>query len=311
MKKILISGANPAWQKALTFPVIKPGKVNRAGSALAFASGKGINFARAVSIYGKAAPEVVQFTAGSNGRRVSIELDNEKIAHTDIILADGETRVCSTCIDLENQQITELIEPSPVLSNEDIVNFKNTIISKIPSVDAFAICGTMPAGAPMDIYAELTDAALKADKYVLADMIFNLTPVLESSNGKVILKINADELAEYSGIADTVEALKMLDAKYHLACAAITDGAGKTYLLDRHEIYEYTLPALAEIVNAIGCGDTASAVMLSEYLYSGNAVESCRMASACASANCLSMKCAEFKLDFAGDYAKNITIRKI
>lgn len=311
MKKILISGANPAWQKVLVFPDIVKGKVNRANDALSFASGKGINFARAAAIYGKACPCVVQFLAGDNGRKIAAMLDDEKIGHSDIFLQNGETRICSTCISLKDQCMTELIEPSPSLNAGNIEEFKQTLSRKISDFDALAICGTMPSNAPDDIYLELTLEALAAGKTVLADMIFNLTPVLQASKGRVILKINADELAEYTGISNVPEALKMLDCNYKLACAAITDGANKAFLLSNHEIYEYELPALAEIVNAIGCGDTASAVMLSEYLTSGNAVDAFRMAMACASANCLSLKCAEYDPAFAIGYAENITIRKI
>ena len=311
MKKILISGANPAWQKALTFPKITAGKVNRANDVLEFASGKGINFARAAAIYGKADAEVVQFLAGANGRRIAAELDREKIYHADIFLADGETRVCSTCIDLTSQESTELIEPSPLLDGRDIENFKQTVSGKIPSCDAFAICGTMPSGAPQDIYYELTMEALNAGKYVLADTIFNLTPVLEASKNNVLLKINADELAEYTRMQSTVEALQMLDGKYFLACAAITDGPDKAYLLFNYRIYEYELPELEKIVNPIGCGDTASAVLISEFMASNDAVTAFASALGCASANCLSMLCASYDLNFALDYAKKLIIKEI
>ena len=311
MKKILISGANPAWQKALTFSKITAGKVNRAKEILEFASGKGINFARAVSIYGKADAEVVQFLAGANGKRIALELDREKIAHTDIFLADGETRVCSTCIDLSTQESTELIEPSPLLSSDDIEKFKQSVSGKIPDCDAFAICGTMPSGAPQDIYYELTMEALNAGKYVLADTIFNLTPILEASEKSVLLKINADELAEYSKMNSTVEALQMLDSKYLLACAAITDGSNKAYLLFNHKIYEYELPKLENIVNPIGCGDTASAVLMSEFMASEDALKAFSAALGCASANCLSMLCASYDLNFALDYANNLIIKEI
>ncbi len=311
MKKILVSGANPAWQKVLMFKNINAGKVNRAADAFFFASGKGINFVRAVSIYRKANAELVQFLAGMNGNRIASELDGEGINHCDVVLANGDTRTCSTCIDLAKSEITELIEPSPLLSSDDIESFKNTIAEKIGGCDAFAICGTMPANAPNDIYLDLTLHALRAEKLVLVDMIFNLTPVLQASKEQVILKINADELAEYTGIASTVEALRELDKKYSLVCAAITDGPGKSYLLFEHKIYEYTLPKLEKVVNAIGCGDTASAVLLSEFMDSGDAVEAFKMALGCASGNCLSVKCGEYDLKFAENYAAKIIIKEI
>lgn len=311
MKKILVSGANPAWQKVLQFADLKAGKVNRAQNALFFASGKGINFARAVRNHARAEVEVVQFLAGASGRRIADELDGEGILHDEVWLDNGDTRTCCTCINLAAQEMTELIEPSPVLADKDIKDFYQRISSKIPFCDAFAICGTMPSNAPEDIYLDLTLAALKNDKFVLADTIFNLTPILEASENKVLLKINVDELAEYTKITDAPEALAVLDKKYDLACGAITDGPNKAYLLFENDIYEYELPDLAEIVNAIGCGDTASAVLLSEFLYSRNAVESFRIALGSASANCLSLKCAEFDTAFAAEYASNIKIRKL
>lgn len=311
MKKILVCGANPAWQKVLVFPELKAGKVNRANQALSFASGKGINFARAVKIYSIADAEVVQFTAGSNGIFLKDCLDRENIIHHDIELADGETRICSTCIDSKNKQMTELIEPSPELSAADIERFKNTVFAELCNFDAFAICGTMPANAPNDIYLELTLKALSENKYVLADMLFNLNEVLTASNGKVLLKINADELSEFTKNDSVPDSLHLIDEKYNVACAAITDGPNKAYLLFEHKIYEYELPQLENIVNAIGCGDTASAVLLSEFMKNEDAIESFRMALAGASANCMSIKCAEYDIDFARKYAEKITVREL
>lgn len=311
MKKILISGANPAWQKVLVFANLRKGKVNRADKMISFSSGKGGNFARAANIYGRCNHELIQFLAGENGRRVAEMFDAEKIIHNDILLADGETRVCSTCIDLAEQDMTELIEPAPQLTQSDIERFKNAVNTALKSADAFAVCGTMPSNAPNDIYSELTATALKNGKIVLADMLFDLDSVLKNSNKKVILKINADELKSFTGLDNTVNSLEILNKKYDLICAGITDGPDTAYLLADNKIFRYKLPKLENIINAIGCGDTASAVMLSEYLSSGDKINSFRMALGCASANCLSLKCAEFDKKFAEDFAEKINIEEL
>ena len=47
MKKVTVLGANPAFQKTLTFDGFRQGKVNRAKDVTFTASGKGINFCRA------------------------------------------------------------------------------------------------------------------------------------------------------------------------------------------------------------------------------------------------------------------------
>jgi len=49
VNRILALGLNPAYQKTILFDTLRLGAVNRSAESHAVASGKGINFARAVS----------------------------------------------------------------------------------------------------------------------------------------------------------------------------------------------------------------------------------------------------------------------
>ena len=95
MKKVCIAGLNPAWQKVLEFAEFRYSAVNRAVSSSAMASGKGINAARAMRLWGKTVPCVFQFAGGSTGRELLEWLDNEGIEHCTCQI-DGATRTCTT-----------------------------------------------------------------------------------------------------------------------------------------------------------------------------------------------------------------------
>ena len=105
MKKILVSGLNPAWQKTLIFPALQWGEVNRAAKAECTASGKGINFARAAKTWGKADALVLQFAGGITGKLLTDVLEQEQIRHFTAV-SEAKTRVCTTVISQNPHSVT-------------------------------------------------------------------------------------------------------------------------------------------------------------------------------------------------------------
>ena len=79
---------------------------------------------------------------------------------------------------------------------------------------------------------------------------------------------------------------------------AITDGPNSAFASDGKVFATYTIPSV-EVVNPIGCGDTASAVFLSELLSNNDIVNSFLMALSAASSNCLSWKPANYDVNEA------------
>ena len=115
MKKLLILGPNPAWQKVLRFSSVALGEVCRARELLEFASGKGANFCRAAKTAGKTLPVLVQTSGGENGARQTAYLEKEKI--TAYSVETAPTRCCISCCEADGR-CTELIEPGTALSEE-------------------------------------------------------------------------------------------------------------------------------------------------------------------------------------------------
>lgn len=300
MDKILVLGANPAWQKTLFFREFVYGEVNRAGKMAQFPSGKGINFCRAAAVWGGVPALLCQFAGGTNGSRLQNALAAEKISAVTVPVA-GETRCCTTCLDEKNQVMTEIIEPSCAVSASEadtlLVEFKNNL----SGAGAAAVCGTLPDGSDYRIYREAAEMAHAAGVPLLFDAWKELEPCLKS--GRNFLKINREELGKLTGKSDLRTGLKALFAAFCIEFAAITDGAAKAFASDGRNLFSYTVPQVAQVVNPIGCGDTASAVMTSEIVLGTPYEKAFHFALCAASANCMNALPGSFDRTTAEKFA--------
>ena len=298
---VLVCGPNPSWQKTLVFDEFIPGEVNRARECDFRASGKGVNFARAVRTWGTVRPVVHQFCGGANGRDLAAWLRKEGIEFVQRETG-AETRCCTTALCRKTAAMTELIEPSPCVSADDAAFLRNGICGAIGDADALALCGTLPKGPLSGFYAGITAAAVRAGKPVLMDSVEQFRETLAA--GVRYLKINGGELLSVTGQSDPEAAALDLLNSFPLECAAITDGPSHAFIAWRGAIHRISIPALAGINNPLGAGDVCSGVMLSELLAGADPPGAFTAGLAAACASCLTQYAAEF------DRAEALRIRR-
>ena len=304
---ILAIGANPAWQKVLQFENLQHNAVNRAAQLWNFASGKGINFARAAHNWQRADVKLLQFAGGDNGKLLLDDLAKETL-DVKTVAVEMPTRCCITCLSRADNSMTELIEPSqaPGAAAENAA--LEFVQQYMKSADGLALCGQLPGGMSPDFYVKSVEYACSNGRKILIDSWKNISGVLEIARNAT-LKINADELAALTGINDVRSALKSLFNSSRLEYIAITDGAKTAYFADcAGNVWQYNVPHIEQLVNPVGSGDTASAVFFSSMLAGEAPEKAFAYALAAASANCLSMKCAEFQLETALELFNDIKI---
>ena len=305
MKKIVVMGANAARQKTLYFKSLKPGEVNRAVRMTEIASGKGINFCRAAGFWGKAEAEVVQFAGGENGKFLIDALAREGIiAHS--VRCQAQLRICSTCIDESTSTATELIEPSGTATAGECVEFVKLFDNALNGASGAAICGTLPGDTSAGLYMQIADLAVQRSLPLLLDICKDVAPLLDLP--QTVLKVNREELGKITGKSEISSGVSFLFDKYKLQYAAITDGAGFAYASDGRTLAKYSIPVLPEVANPIGCGDTASAIFLSELLCGNDFVSAFRAALGGASANAESWVPAEFDAVRARELAAAVRV---
>ena len=293
MKKIAVLGPNPAWQKTLFFKNFIRGAVNRARRMEELPSGKGINFCRALKCHGRAGSLLIQFCGGENGARIDAALASEGMAFHSVPVP-GRTRCCMTCLDETEQVMTELIEPSFPAPPEAVGSMLERFAEELGCASGAAFCGSLPDGTDPRLYVRAAELAAKSGVLLLIDAFRDLDAVF-AAGPRVVLKINREELAKLAGTDDTAAGLRQVFARFPaLKYAAITDGPGRAFAFDGTRFAVYTLPRLAEVANPIGCGDTASAVLLSELCAGNDLFGGFRQALAAASANCLNSKPGHF-----------------
>ena len=291
LPSILVCGPNPAWQKTLVFEEFRPRAVNRALARDCRASGKGVNFARAVRTWGTAVPVVFQFSGGTNGRNLEAWLRREGIEFVSREIGD-ETRCCTTVLCRKNVCMTELIEPSPSITQDDVDFLKKKILPALPDADALALCGTLPNGPLDGFYATLVKEAVRLNKSVLMDSVAHFDETLAA--GVQYLKINSGELLTVTGASDSEAAALELLNRFPLRCAAITDGPDKAFIARQGVVHHISIPPISCVCNPLGAGDVCSGVMLSELLSGATSVEAFTSGLAAACASCLTQYAAEF-----------------
>ena len=288
---ILVCGPNPSWQKTLVFDEFRPCEVNRARRCDFRASGKGVNFARAVRTWGLARPLVYQFSGGENGRLHTEWLRNEGIEFVNRNIA-GQTRGCTTVLCGKTSSMTELIEPSPTVTADDVAFLRDGILNSIGGADALALCGTLPKGPLDGFYPEIVEAAVRAGKTVLTDSVEQFRETLAA--GVRHLKINSGELLSLTGTSDPEAAALDLLNRYPLQCAAITDGPSRAFIAWRGSVHRISIPDLPGVCNPLGAGDVCSGVMLSELIAGSDPLKAFTAGLAAACASCLTRHAADF-----------------
>lgn len=283
---VLVMGSNPAWQKTLRFGTLLPGGVNRATEKQEYASGKGINFARATDRHGAARAWLVQFAGGANGDRLEAELRRENLRFHSI-RTPGETRCCITCRDAASGETTELIEPSAPVPADGVRAMLDFLREQAPAAAGLAISGTLPDGTDPALYDEAIAVAGRHRLPVLIDAWRDIAAVLDRAT-PLVLKINGEELCRLTAAADAAAALQAFRQRWGRHRLGLTDGPHPAYYWDGACFWQYRIPPLPALVNPIGAGDTASAVLFAELLQGGTGPEPFRTALAAASANCLS-----------------------
>src|SRR5574344_1249427 len=167
----LILGLNPAWQRLFITEKFELGQVHRLPKAVEFGSGKGVNCGRVLQLLG-GNPMMMHFLGGSYGSCIFDELSASGISQIPIWI-QAPTRICTTVV--SDGVTTELIEPSPVLSDLENEDFIQTLSENWEDVNRIVVCGSFPINFESET---LLNIDLK-DKRLFVDAINDIDKWLE------------------------------------------------------------------------------------------------------------------------------------
>jgi len=167
---ILVVSPNLAVDVTLDVDVLRTGEVHRARRVRRQAGGKGVNFARALGSLGPLGlpddpPLVLGFASGRAGDTIREGLHSERIA-CELVPFAGENRTCTIVLDGRGEA-TVVNEPGPWI--EDVSMLLSAFEARLEESRAVAFMGSLPPGAPSELYGQMIARARKTGLFCLLD----------------------------------------------------------------------------------------------------------------------------------------------
>jgi len=259
---ILVAGLSPAWQQIAQLERLQVGAVNRAHAVHWCASGKVLNVGLALqrlwqTADGAADVQVLSVAGGPAGEELRAQCARHSLP-VEWIATRSPTRVCTTLLDPQSGQTTEIVENARPIEESELAAFEHAFARWARYASVVVLAGSFPAGTPVDFYARLM-------RQTRANIIVDAQgpPLLACLTSRpAIIKPNREEFARTMGTStETPAQLESALADCHTRGAqgvVITAGAGPVVVSTPDRIQQLQPPAVP-VVNPIGSGDCLAA----------------------------------------------------
>ncbi|WP_327225118.1 1-phosphofructokinase [Streptomyces platensis] len=255
---ILTVTLNAALDITYRVPRLHPHTTNRITEVSERPGGKGLNVARVLAALGHRTI-ATGFAGGGTGEALRALLAETEVTDA-LVPVGGATRRTVAVVDTATGDTTQLNEPGPVVSPAEWDTFLGTYRELLGEARAVALCGSLPPGVPVDVYARLTRAARSAGVPVLLDT--SGEPLRRGLAARPDLaKPNADELAALTGSTEPLRAAR--DARRRGAHAVAASLGPDGMLAVTADGTWQAAPPHRIVGNPTGAGDSAVAGLLS------------------------------------------------
>jgi len=283
--------ANPAIDRRLRLESIAVGGVNRVDSAQPFPGGKAAHVAMVARTL---ALDVtwVGFLGGAAGDECESGLSALGIPVT-VVRTRAGTRANLEII-ARDGTVTEILEPGGEVTYgevERLLSACRDIFAESSAGSQVALSGSLPPGAPPDLYAELTRLA----------HVYGCRVLLDSSGdalrhglaaGPDLVKPNRVEAGWFAGrpILGHGEALEVATEMIEAGARGVAVSLGEDGIVWRADDEAPTLvshPPPVKVRSTVGCGDAALAGFAVAHARGLDNEDTLRLAVACGTANCI------------------------
>lgn len=272
---------NPAFDRTLTLKRFRYGEVNRTDAVREDLGGKGINVAKILKSLGDETCAIGFLGEGNLGSFRHL-LDQEGLKHEFIPVA-GKTRTNLKLIETSSHLTTDINEPGFSVSGEQIADLGKKIQGCARNSHYVVFSGSIPKGAPDDLYKTLMKMVGGTARTVLDADGAILLAGLEA--GPYLIKPNREELEKALGMpldstAKLTETARGLIRRYGITYVLISMGGEGSLLVG--EGIAYRAPALkVEVRGTVGAGDSMLAGFLHGLERGEGPMEALKWATAC------------------------------
>lgn len=277
---------NPAVDKTVEIGNFEIGAVNRVSSVRLDAGGKGINVSKVIrSLGGKSKASGI--LGGAAGGFIKEYLDRLGIEN-DFLFIKGETRTNLKIVDGSRKISTDINEPGPPVTREDVENLKRIVFEDLGEGSVVVFSGSVPGNVDKDIYERWIEAAGKAGAKTILDADGELLKRGVKA-GPFLIKPNIHELERLfeTRIKDAREAeglARKLMESHGIEMAAVSLGEkGAVFLNKEKSLLAHGIKV--EVKSTVGAGDAMVAALAYALAKGWSFEEAARLAVASATAN--------------------------
>ena len=252
---------NPSIDRAVFIDALRRGEVHRATSSRIDPGGKGVNVSRALAAQSAQTVAVLP-SGGPEGRLLAELLDGAGVAHASVPVA-GTVRMNISVLEPDGTT-TKLNEPGPDLSAAEVEALLAMTLERGVGADWVVGCGSLPPGAPTDLYGVLVTRVRQRGGRVAIDSSGASFAAAVAATPHLI-KPNHEELAELVG-HDLPTLAHVRDAARELVAAgievvAVSLGGDGALLVTADECAHATATISAPL-STVGAGDCMLAGLL-------------------------------------------------
>jgi 1-phosphofructokinase len=202
---------NPSLDRAIEVDALERGAVIRAASAHLDPGGKGVNVSRA--LLGNGIRSIAVVPCGGDEGEQLVRLLRAEGVEVHAVPITGRTRSNITIAEPDGT-VTKINEPGAPLEPEELDALAEAVLDAAGPSDWAVVCGSLPPGVPVDVYARLYQRFTAAGIRVAVDSSGQAL-VSAVAAGPALVKPNREELAEAAGrpigsLGDAVDAAKEL-----------------------------------------------------------------------------------------------------
>lgn len=205
----------------------------------------------------------IGFLGGTNEEIFRSELKKMGIIDK-FISIEGNTRINTKIVDKKNNIVTEINEPGPIATKEDLLKFYHLFDDLVKPKDIVILSGSVCQGIPDDIYGVLTERAKKRDAKVVVDAEgkYLKHAIIEKPD---MIKPNEKEFREPIGIEKPTREDLITEAKklieQGIKKVLISRGENGSMLITESGIYE-SKGLKVEMKSTVGAGDSMVAALV-------------------------------------------------
>ena len=307
--------ANPAIDRRLRLENIAVGQINRASSAEPFPGGKAAHVAMVAKSLGLDVMWV-GFLGGAAGEQCESGLTEFGVPLT-VIRTQSETRANLELISADGR-VTEILEPGGTVTEGEVERLIATcrdLFAESEPGTQVALSGSLPPGAPSDLYAELIRLAHEYDCRTLLDTSGDaLRNALTAAPDFV--KPNRNEASDFAAhsINGATAAVEVTQRFFNAGAQSVAISLGADGMIWQRAAASDAFvaePLPLTDCFSVGCGDAALAGFAVAHERRLSDEDTLRLAAACGSANCIADAPGRVNVGDVQRFAQQVAVRRV